>query len=367
MNRLPLIAIIVAFLSPGIYAQNYNPKFDKAPDLVEFLKAATEDPSFQTCVPFPKQGILPIETSGLDKKQPLTVKSSLMPAQPGFLYGSFPRHISANPDYPIGKKYADKLQGNQNPVAQDLLRDWDKINTTGGSLLKDANSMDSTDTGLYAEGVQIDKNAAALNQERERLSADINAYNAKCAGQPVSTYCTNWYNKLVAWQNDLQKRIAAHNKYVEAWRSRVKTFKSTVDSWIGNLTFWEQYILDFISKAESYIYGATGNCGAQQHAALQQAVNDACHSGEKRGCKQWNPGNPTLDCAKWKEYLGDNLACYNARHDINTICYDGGNPGHTDAEDQAAAAIQNCQDLISDFCKKSITASIPGRRYGFGF
>lgn len=366
MNRLLLTATILAFFSSGIYAQDYNPKFDKAPDLAEFLKAATEDSSFQTCVPFPKQDIIPVETSNLKEIQSLIVKSSLLPPQAGYIYGSFPRHISANPDYPVGKVYASKLQGHQDSVAQQLLQNWDKINTTGSSLLRDANSMDSTDTGLYAEGVQIDKNAAALNQERAKLSADIDAYNKKCAGQPVSTYCTNWYNKLVAWQNDLQKRIAAHNKHVEEWRGRVKTFKSVVDNWIGVLTGWEQEIIDFINKAESYFYGATGNCGAQQHAALQQAVDDACHN-VTFSCGQWHPGNPTQDCSIWREYLGKGLACYDARHNINTTCYDGGNPGHTEAEDNASKAVKNCQDLISKFCMKVIEPTIPGRKYGLGF
>ncbi len=167
-------------------------------------------------------------------------------------------------------------------------------------MLKDANSMDSTDTGLYAVGVQIDKNAAALNQERAKLSADIDAYNKKCAGQSATSECTNEYNRLVKWQNDLQKKIAAHNKYVEGWRGRVKTFKSVVDNWIGVLTGWEQAIVDFINKAESFFYGATGNCGAQQHAALQQAVNDACKvPNEPYACRQWNPNDPAKDCSKW--------------------------------------------------------------------
>lgn len=366
MNRLLLVAIILALFSPGIQAQNYNPKFDEGLDLAEFMKTATEDPSFQTCVPFPKQDNITIETSNLEKLRLLIVKSSLMPPQPGFIYGSFPRHISANPDYPVGKVYASKLQGNQNPVAQELLKSWDNINTTGGSLLKDANSMDSTDTGLYAEGVQIAKDAAALNQERARLSADIDAYNKKCAGQPATPDCINEYNRLIAWQKDLQGRIATHNKYVEEWRGRVKSFKSVVDSWIGALTGWEQEINEFINKAESFFYGATGNCGAQQHAALQQAVNDACH-GVTYSCGQWHPGDPTQDCSIWREYLGKGLACYDARHNINTTCYDGGNPGHIEGENNASQAVKKCQDLITEFCMKVIEPTIPGRKYGLKF
>lgn len=228
--------------------------------------------------------------------------------------------------------------------------------------------MDSTDTGLYAEGVQIDKNAAALNQERAKLSADIDAYNKKCAGQPVSTYCTNWYNKLVAWQNDLQKRIAAHNKHVEEWRGRVKTFKSVVDNWIGVLTGWEQEIIDFINKAESYFYGATGNCGAQQHAALQQAVNDACKvPNEPYACKQWNPNDPAKDCSEWRKIYQRNIDCYNARREINQTCYDGGNPTHQDEERIAAERADKCWLLIQESCLKAIAPSIPGRRYGGGF
>lgn len=58
MNRVLLATIILALFSPGVQAQNYNPKFDEGLNLAEFLKAATEDSSFQTCVQFPKQGIM---------------------------------------------------------------------------------------------------------------------------------------------------------------------------------------------------------------------------------------------------------------------------------------------------------------------
>ena len=365
MNRLLLATIILALFSPGIQAQNYNPKFDDGLDLAEFIKAATEDPSFQTCVPFPKQGIISIETSNLEKAQPVTVKSSLMPPQSGFIYGSFPRHISANPNYSVGKDYASKLQGNQNPVAQELLRSWDKINTTGSSLLKDANSMDSTDTGLYSEGMKIDQTAASLNQERDKLYAEIDAYNAKCSGQPASTFCTNWYTKLVSWQNDLKNRIATHNKHVEEWRGRVKTFKSVVDNWIGALTAWEQDMLGFISKADNFLYGTNGNCTPTQHDALQREVNTLCSM--KRGCEQSNPNDSAKDCPIWRLYYQRNIDCHNARREINQVCYDGGNPIHLDEELKAAQAAEHCWGFIQGNCLKAIAPSIPGRRYGGGF
>ncbi|MGD9642702.1 MAG: hypothetical protein AB7V08_08190 [Elusimicrobiales bacterium] len=53
MNRLLLVAMALALFSPKVYAQNYSPRFDKAPDLTEFLKVATEESALKTCMPFP--------------------------------------------------------------------------------------------------------------------------------------------------------------------------------------------------------------------------------------------------------------------------------------------------------------------------
>lgn len=53
MNRLLFVTIILALFSPGVHAQNYNPKFDQGLDLAEFLNAAAEEPSLQTCMPLP--------------------------------------------------------------------------------------------------------------------------------------------------------------------------------------------------------------------------------------------------------------------------------------------------------------------------
>lgn len=364
MNRLLLVTIITALFSPEIYAQNYTPKFDEGLNLSEFMKVATGDSALQACMPLP-----PIKfekVKGTSKDEGLLSLKELFKFRAGSFYGALRPYVAENTYYRYGIKYPPLLQASQDPVAKELLIQWDNINSARGLLLDTAANLESQDSALYTERVQIAETANALNKEIEELKADIAAFNKQCAGQPVNTYCTNWRARLVAWNEDLGKRLTAHNAHYADWVERKKGLDSSVTNWSEQVKAWQRVILEFIEKAQLFLHD-TGTCSQEEWEPLQKAVDDACHSGEKRACKQWNPGNPTLDCATWREYLGKNLNCYDARHNINTTCYGGGNPGHSDAENQAAAAVQNCQDLITKYCMKVIDSVMPRRAYGFVF
>jgi uncharacterized protein RhaS with RHS repeats len=82
-----------------------------------------------------------------------------------------------------------------------------------------------------------------------------------------------------------------------------------------------------------------GDCSPQEHEALQKAVNAACKSG-KRACKA------NQDLATLKANEAKNLACAKARDKINDTCYEGGDPGHKQAANEARNAAATCARLI---------------------
>jgi len=369
MNRLLLTVTILALFSPGIYAQGYNPKFDEGLDLSEFLKAATEDTALQTNLPLPDLNGVIVKTVDLNNRPLLAVKYTPLPAAPGYVRGPLARYLPLNPDFEVAKDYAAKVQTHNDPIAQQLLTDWNSVNALGSSLLMEANSLDSLDPKLYTEGVQINRTAAALNKERDDYKAAAAAYYANCpSNQPPTPACTNERDRLIKWYNDLVGRIAEHNKHVDEFNGRLQTFDSRVDGRFKTLEKWEQDILAFINKADKYLFGDNGTCTPEQHADLQQAVNDACKvPDEPYACRQWNPNDPAKDCSEWRKIYQRNIDCYNARREINQTCYDGGNPNHQKEERIAAERADTCWLLIQESCLKAIAPSIPGRRYGGGF
>lgn len=256
MNRLLLTATILAFFSPGISAQNYNPKFDKAPDLGEFRKAATEDPALQTNIPYPPVVVIEAaKTISLEAEVLPSLRKELLKAGAGYFYGPYPPRIYNSVPYQNGQVYASRLQGMEHPTAYKLLAQWETINTTRSGLLSEANALDPRDRSLYAEAVQLDQNAAVLNQERDKINAEVAQWNQQCAGQYPTPYCTNWGNDLDRRLADLKRRIATHNAKVDNWKARKRDFDGVVGSFVNKVQQWETTILYFIRMADAFLNG----------------------------------------------------------------------------------------------------------------
>jgi len=361
MNRLLLVTVILALFSPGIQAQNYNPKFDEGPNLAEFLKTATEDSPFP-CMLFPSvdetiRGVL-LKDEGFPG-----LRRDLLKPRAGSFYPPLRPAVANNTTYDYAKKYPPQFETSQDPVAKELLIKWDDINSARGLLLDEATGLESQDSGLYAERVQLAQNANALIKEREALKAAWAAHQQGCP-VPHDAACTAEHNRLVKWDQDLKQAIATHNARYNDWLKLKKGLDDSVTGWRERLKGWEDVILGFIEKVQDFLRD-TGNCTLEEWKPLQQAVNDYCH-GVVSSCKKWNPGDPTLDCATWKEYLARNQVCRDARNKINTTCFNGGDPGHIKAENQAIEAMFKCQDLITKHCMKSREFTMPGRKYGLG-
>lgn len=83
-----------------------------------------------------------------------------------------------------------------------------------------------------------------------------------------------------------------------------------------------------------------GDCTPEQHRALQRKVDDSCDV--KRSCTQ-----DISDCAELNRRLVLNQSCMIARIRINSVCFKGGDPGHTQAYVDAQNAYQQCFSMMS--------------------
>lgn len=251
MNRLLLVAVFLALFSPRIHAQNYNLKFDKAPDLAEFLKTAAEEPGLQTCMPLPSIELEALR-AGLIKKEIFLNPGKEFKA--GYVAGG-PHHIlvTNSAPYQTALMYPTLINQHESQPAYALLARWNDISSKRNELLSDAGLLNVKDSGLYDVGVQIDNAAEAFIREKAALQTEINQYSQQCAGQPVSDYCTSWYNKLNAKIVDYNKRVGIHNQKVKAWQIDVQSLKNVVADWRSKVQEWETIILDFIEDAKTFL------------------------------------------------------------------------------------------------------------------
>lgn len=364
MNRLLLTATILTFFSPGIYAQNYNPKFDKAPDLAEFRKTITEAPAFQVSVPYPPIVLETVKTISLKEEALPNLRKEFVKAGPGYFYGPYPPRIYNSGPYRNGQPYIPLLQAHESPEAYKLIAKWnDSINRTRGELLDEANTLDPKDKALYTEAVQIDQNVAALNQERENLNVEIDRFNQTCVGVPYPPYyCPSWSVELDRKIADWKRRVAIHNTNVERWRTLKRAFDGMVSAFINKVISWEDKINIFISDAKS-VLKMHGTCTHTQWEPLYTAVKTACDVPGGRSCDKGQ------DCPTLQKNLAQNRACLDARIKIKNECYANiPDQGHDDQITDALASINYClkiMDAMDPPCAKSGNAvSIPARRYG---
>ena len=259
MNRLLLATIILALSSPGIHAQNYNPKFDKAPDLTEFLKAAAEEPALQTCMPLPLIELEALKTGLIKKGVVLDLGKEF---KAGYVAGG-PHHLIVVNSRPFQDAILlpSLIGQHDSQPAYALLARWNDISSDRNGLLNDAGLLNAEDSGLYEVGVQIDNAAAAFAKEKAALEAEIVRYNKKCGGQPANYDCTIWYNDLVGRIAGYNSRVDKHNQRVKTWRIDVQKLKDLVAGWHNKVLEWETVILDFIEDAKAFLANPnTGTC-----------------------------------------------------------------------------------------------------------
>lgn len=343
MNRLLLTAVL-AFFAPSVFAQNYNPKFDQGLDLNEFVQAATDDSSNQAFVPVPPVVFVPAKTISIKEESLLGIKKGFVKAGAGYFFGPYRPWVLNNVPYQNGQIYAQQLQQFEHPTAYKLLTQWETINTTRGKLLDEADVLDPKDKALYAEAVQLDQNAAVLNQERDKINAEIARFNQTCVGVSYPpSYCPSWSVDLDRRIAELKRRIDAHNAKVADFRNRKKSFDGVVETFANKILSWGEYINDFISKAQTFL-SYSGTCTKEEHYQLQQVVNTACSPAIIRACKKGQ------DCDLLRENLRKFEACIKARREINDKCFGGGDSGHNEAITIMTNGAENCKTIIKQDC-----------------
>ncbi|PYQ65479.1 MAG: hypothetical protein DMF53_05460 [Acidobacteria bacterium] len=82
-----------------------------------------------------------------------------------------------------------------------------------------------------------------------------------------------------------------------------------------------------------------GNCDQAEHRILQDAVD--------RICKQPRRCTPGMSPKELQDNFNKNMECYYARKEVNQRCYNGGDPGHRQQQDDARRAALNCLDLMT--------------------
>lgn len=359
MNHLVLVAVILAFCTPGISAQNYNPKFDEGPNLAEFVKVATEDPALQSVSPYPPVVFETVKTLSLQEEILPSLRKEFLRPGAGYFYGPYPPRIYNSGPYQNGQPYFSLLQAHESPMAQKLLVQWDAINTIRGELLNNANTLDPKDTAMYAEAKQLDQNAAIINQERDKVNAEVAQWNQQCAGHTPTPQCTSWSNTLDKKLADIKKRIAEHNAKVDNWKIRKKGFDGEVRAFIDKVLSWEAGIDNFISDAKEAL-ASHGTCTEEEWQPLYDAVKEACDV--KRACDK------DQNCETLFKNLAQNRACHKARVKIKEECYaDSTDPGHDIAINEALSAINKCLGLIQELqCPEPQPGtSVPQRHYGY--
>ncbi|WP_397608684.1 RHS repeat-associated core domain-containing protein [Silanimonas sp.] len=87
-----------------------------------------------------------------------------------------------------------------------------------------------------------------------------------------------------------------------------------------------------------------GDCTREQHRYLQNQVDIACQYSGQRRCYSSD------SCEENQRKISANSACAEARRNINSRCFRGGDPGHQEAEEIAVNALNNCINLRSKCC-----------------
>ena len=349
-----LLALAVFFPLASAVCAEVN--FDQGVDFPEFIENIRENAQSQSCSPLPEIKADFVENSDLQIEcvSPFGGKSSKPGA--GYICGPYHPRILNSQIYKNGEAYPPLLQQQENQMAYQLLADWSYLNSVRETLLNEAYALNTRDSGLYSEGVQLSSEAEAFKREIAEFNANVNAYNQQCAGQPFSWYCVNWSNNIDTWRADLTKRLNVHYKKAEKWRERRDELYDLADEIIVKIMGWENRINGFISAAKALLN--KGDCTYDQWKPLYDAVKAACNGGH---CYS------EQNCDTLKSNLAINQACYDARVKIRDQCYiNYPDSGHNQAIDDAQKAINNCLKIISEQHCQGLTClePVPTRRYG---
>lgn len=213
-------------------------------------------------------------------------------------------------------------------------------------MLPDAVVLDAEDARLAAEKQRLDASKQSLDARLADIDRQVAEHAAACLPtHPPErhSWCVSnaaRINGIIAVYN---ADVRTHNAALAKWESDSASLDSRWNTFVESIQSWEALVKDVIDEIKIYFASPTGDCTPDQHRGLQQAVKVACDSGS-RAC------TGAQDCDLLRTNYRKNLACAEARDEINKTCYRGGNPGHRKAADDARRAAKICLDLIETKC-----------------
>lgn len=213
-------------------------------------------------------------------------------------------------------------------------------------MLPEARTLDSEDARLAAESRRLDAAKQALDARLADINRQVADHEAACLPtHPPErhSWCVSNANRLNAMIAAYNTDVRTHNAAVEKWKAESASQDSRWNSFVRVISAWEGTVHSLIEEIKKYLASPTGDCTAEDHRALQNAVDAACKSGS-RAC------TGAQDCDLLRLNYRKNLACAEARDEINKTCYRGGDRGHQQAADDARRAAKICMDLIEEKC-----------------
>lgn len=212
------VPFLFTLLGTELRADDVNPKidFDRGAAVETVIKNFRRLPPIgKTALEIPKQGpgLIDADVEGKGTVIGVDLIARILNSRP----------------YNDASKYPPLIEDLPPAVRDPLRAEWAAINVIRSELLADADALEREDAQLVQEGIEIDRNLEVLERRRVQLSAEIDQFNRSCTGRPLPP---DEYNRCVAWQNDLTRRIAqynadvaAHNKRVDAWHAKALDLK----------------------------------------------------------------------------------------------------------------------------------------------
>ena len=177
---------------------------------------------------------------------------------PGAFSGGFLDAITNHVGYARALHYPPLIRQHlPSGEAAPLLKMWDEIQTTRGTLIDEAGGLEVRRDKLVKEGEDLDRKAGELNEEQRELNSEIDDYNNRCAGRPRNQFCEDWRARLVSRKTDLERRIGEHNDKIADWQTQVGEFNDDAAKHSGARESWGKRINEFINTATQSLNSET--------------------------------------------------------------------------------------------------------------
>ncbi|CAN5331827.1 hypothetical protein BH23BAC1_BH23BAC1_17810 [soil metagenome] len=215
---------------------------------------------------------------------------------------------------------------------------WHSTNASEAHEWAHWNKDYKSDSVMSKSGGNWPKVNSDLNTLRESKSSSPNAVDARKKLEPrVEILMSTWRGDTVKRWNKIigtsDKPGNGGNGYAAGMQVLNGLIRKIRD--YAKKKGWD--------KALGILLNPPGDCTEERHRELQDEVDRQCKK-NKRAC------DSSQDCATLKSYKRRNEKCARARKKINKECFNGGDPGHRQAEKEAERAAKKCEEIYRNKC-----------------